>query len=144
MGCGLKCEGVIGHVLVETKPVHRLFNGNEHFYTSCQEEAENCGYDCEGIVGHVVVPPIGGMVPMHRLFNEDTGDHFYTSCEEEAEASGLKREGHVGHVFGDPQADFTMPIHRMGNGADHFYTTCDDEAENCGYDKEGVLGWILK
>jgi hypothetical protein len=88
-----------------TKPLYRLYDGTDHFYTTSIEEIERAfaqGYRSEGRIGFVFSSQESNTVPLYRLRHPQTGDHFYTISGAEATAStkvGFVREGIVGYVY---------------------------------------------
>jgi|SRR5579863_967836 len=102
-------EGTIAWIYSEmrsgTKPLYRLYDGTDHFYTTSVEEIERAfaqGYRSEGQIGFVLSSQESNTVPLYRLRHPQTGDHFYTISGAEATAStkvGFVREGIVGYVY---------------------------------------------
>jgi Repeat of unknown function (DUF5648) len=88
-----------------TKPLYRLYDGTDHFYTTSIEEMERAlalGYRREGQVGFVFSSQESNTVPLYRLRHPQTGDHFYTISTVEVAAStkvGFVKEGIVGYVY---------------------------------------------
>ena len=81
-------------------------------------------------------------IPMHRLFNPNSGEHFYTGSVEERDtlvAAGWQYEG----VAWNAPVKRGTPIYRVfnPNNGDHHYTGSMDEVNNLtalGWQYEGV------
>ena len=101
-----------------------------------------------GCVLGVTVPAYaadsGGLQPMHRLYNPNSGEHFYTASTAERNAvvkAGWRDEG----IGWTAPAKSNVPVYRLynPNAGDHHYTT--NKAENdmlvrAGWRSEGI-GW---
>ena len=84
--------------VVETVPMHRLYNPNtgEHFYTGSEKERDNLietGWKYEGIAWNA---PVSNGTQVYRLYNPNSGDHHYTMSQDENDMfveAGWKYEG---------------------------------------------------
>ena len=136
--------------VVETVPMHRLFNPNsgEHFYTGSVVERDNlvaAGWNYEGVAWNA---PVSGGTPIHRLFNPNNSDHHYTASQEEIDmlvSVGWIYEAVAWNDLG-PVAD-AVPMYRLYNpNADcgsHHYTGSTEERDwlvSLGWHFEGI-GW---
>jgi hypothetical protein len=102
-------EGITAWICSEmrpgTRPLYRLHDGTDHFYTTSVEEIEHAfalGYRREGQIGFVFSSQERNTVPLCRLRHPRTGDHFYTISNAEVAASarlGFVKEGIVGYVY---------------------------------------------
>lgn len=109
-----------------TKPLYRLYDGTDHFYTTSVEEMERAfalGYRSEGQIGFVFSSQESNTVPLYRLRHPQTGDHFYTISSAEVTAStnlGFVREGVVGYVYATaPLQPVTAKVVPKGRGEDN-------------------------
>ena len=115
--------------LVQTKPLHRLYNPNtsEHFYTLHENERNHLvkqGWQSEGIAGNQ--PEQGETV--YRLYNPNAGDHHYTMSAGERDyltSVGWMSEGTAFYSGGD------VAVHRLYNPntetGNHHYTPSEVE-----------------
>lgn len=83
-------------------------------------------------------------VPMHRLYNPNSGEHFYTQSQ--AEISHLVSAGwkYEGNAWTAPRQSNT-PVYRVynANAGDHHYTVSSNERKtliSLGWKDEGI-GW---
>ena len=91
-------------------------------------------------------------VPLHRLFNPETGDHFYTTYEWERDTAqrehGYRNEGVACYVF-ESQGEKRTPLYRLYNQQtnDHLYTTSASERNTAkgmhGYLDEGITCYVF-
>lgn len=115
--------------------VYRLYSG-EHFFTTNPVESRvliNAGWHYEGVAW---IAPIEG-VPVHRLYNQGTGQHHYTSNEGEASYLATLADWiYEGVVF---KSGGSTAIHRLYNPNDgtHMLTASGGEVENLTHS-----GWI--
>lgn len=78
-------------------PLHQLFNGSDHFYTTDANEyaaALQQGYTDEGASAEISMAPADGLTPLFRL--NVNGDHIYTIDQGEHDrlvAGGATDEG---------------------------------------------------
>ncbi len=83
-------------------------------------------------------------VPMHRLYNPNSGEHFYTADDDER--NGLVQLGwkYEGTGWNAPETSST-PVYRLynANAGDHHYTMSEEEKNalvSVGWKYEGI-GW---
>lgn len=113
----------------------RAYNHNNvaHFFTTSQAEFENAvahGFDDEtsgrGGIGVMSTPLTVGALPLHRMYNPNTGEHYYTIDSNERDflvSKGWNFEKDEGYVslF---QEDCMVQIYRLYNNVSgtHLYT----------------------
>lgn len=81
-------------------------------------------------------------VPMHRLFNPNSGEHFYTGSEKERDNLVAAGWGYEGIAWNAPK-NTGAPVHRLynPNAGDHHYTMSVEERDflkSLGWQYEGV------
>lgn len=137
--------------------VYRFFrpNAGVHFYTASQIERDTIltslpNFNFEGVSYQSIDPLTGSseVMPVYRLFNQDTGVHLYTISETERDAvtdlSNFTFEGEAFYSYA-VEVEGSIPIHRFYNqttGA-HFYTPSEVERETVAtefsnYQYEGI------
>jgi hypothetical protein len=129
-------NGKFGVVPRGTVPLHRYYNGSEHFYT--RSASAPAGFVDEGIACHVSNVQGPSMVPLYRYMRRDGNYHFYTTDPNEVDGNAeWLAEGNEGYVF--PSAvPGTIPLYRYYNGDYHFYTTDFGELGS------GRDGWVFE
>ena len=113
------------------RPVYRVWNGEDHLYTTSNSELLPGGCWREGTAFYVGISQLPGHVPLYRLYDEEGGDHFYCISSSEKEQAiellGFRDEGILGYVLPGhlPFApDGFRPVFRSFHAVicDHFYT----------------------
>ncbi len=123
------------YIWIDPAPLHRYFNGKDHFYTRNATEIGTTtagvvgkgGYKSEGRACTLSSSPNNGLSPLYRYWNGK--DHFYTTNGKEIGTTkigvvgkfGYKSEGIAGYCY-NTWIPTTLPLYRYWNGADHFYT----------------------
>lgn len=131
-------------------PLHRYFNGMDHYFsTSFMANGQN-GYTYEGIAGYVLKYGSAGTLPFLRYDQSNYVSHFYTTnyFELGSGCCGWVAMGNEGYLFQTAQPG-TGPLYRYGiniaqAGAFHHYTMSYDElgAGKDGWKSEGIPGYL--
>ena len=130
-----KKEGIRCYVSAEPRtgyyPVHRFFNGKDHFYTTSGSEKTKTmrrkSYTYEGIAFYIKKSPGDNHVPFYRLWHPKKDDHYYTASGNVknilAKHHSYIYEGIIGYVM-KTKTGGLVPLYGSYNSAiaDHFYT----------------------
>jgi len=104
---GWKYEKVEGYIYKSrvsgTIPLHRFWNGVDHFYTDDPRYVTWYGYKSEGVAGYCFPKDLGSRtIPLYRWYADGScKNHFYTTSYTEGKRSGYKYEGVVCYVVKD-------------------------------------------
>jgi len=157
-------------------PLHRYWaeGWGDHFYTTDPNELGDANYVYEGTEGYVFPDPLPenlpfipddvGLVPLHRYWNEDSGDHVYTTNWDELGRGDLgyiyegiacwvferRLSGANRNLLEENYCDvpYLTELYRYWNddSGDHFYTI--DYAElgegRLGYVSEDFEGYVFQ
>lgn len=123
-------------------PLHRLFSGHEHFYTTAAPEytslVNTAHWNDEGVVGYISSSQANspsGMAPLYRVYNASAGFHLLTQDFNERQTllrSGWKDEGIEGTAWRsgiDPCASTSLALpatfydHTYFRGSQHIETS---------------------
>lgn len=113
----------------KTIPIHRYFNGTDHYYT--KTSGNYGGYNYEGVGFNAFLYKAPNTIPIYRYFNGT--DHYYTKTP--GYYSGYADEGIEFNAFATQQPN-TVPIYRYWNGKNHHYTK--SSVRPGGYVYEGI------
>ncbi|MEM6611813.1 MAG: FG-GAP-like repeat-containing protein, partial [Cyanobacteria bacterium P01_C01_bin.72] len=127
---------------VPDNTVFRFFNeAGFHFYTTSTGERDYIidnlsNYQYEGGADVAADPLLENpeVVPVYRLFNNETGSHLYTTSQTEvdfiqANLPNLTLEGEAFYAY-NSQVEGSIPIYRFFNDAgSHFYTPSSTERD---------------
>ncbi|KZP07952.1 hypothetical protein FIBSPDRAFT_874956 [Athelia psychrophila] len=139
----------------EAVTLFRLYNGNDHLYTTSETQRDSMlgDYYLEPNAARVFTSHKAGTVPLFRLYSAAKGDHIYTTSDKERTAliaSGqCDSQEHAGFVY-TSQAPGTVPFYRLHRPVpfDHFYTTDDFEmasaVDTYNYTLEGISCYVYK
>lgn len=100
-----KIEGIEGYLATTavpgSKPLHRLWSGRYHLYTTNEAEVANlqrAGWALEESPGYIATEQLPGTKPLYRWWHVNRGDHFYTTNSGET-SPGYQAEGIAGYVW---------------------------------------------
>ncbi len=113
----------------KTVPIHRFYNGTDHYYTRTMGSYNGYGY--EGVEFNAFIYKAPNTIPIYRYWNGK--DHYYTRTP--GYYSGYVEEGIEFNAFATQQPN-TVPIYRYWNGKDHYYSK--SSIRPAGYVYEGI------
>jgi hypothetical protein len=158
LGSEYQSEGVAGYVFASqqpgTAPLYRMWNEDDHFYTTNEAERDDAaayGYAYEGITGYVYVdPPQVERRAIYRYYNNYIRDHLDTA-DPSAEWFGDPPRwtyGGINYYLAAHEVPGAVPLYRCWRGEDrpsddHMSTTSPDCESGQGYVLETTLGWIF-
>ena len=136
---------------ISAVPFHHYTKGNQHFYTTDQNELDHKelhGYIHKGVQCKIYKQQVSGTKPLYRYI-KGNGNYFYTLdglteigtiTVGEVGNYNYKSQGIAGYCF--PEKRFgTIPLYRYHKDA-HLYTTDPEEVPE-GYQLNGIACYTV-
>jgi hypothetical protein len=125
--------------VLNTIPIYRLVNGQDHLMSVNPREGTNIGYVFEQQSFNLFnADNRFPLAPVYRCRN--FGDHFMSTS---ANCEGVQGEGQMGYLL-TTQLAGTIPVYRFYKVATgyHLITIYEQEGLANGFQREGILGYV--